>query len=178
MEYLPLPDFYALNRKGKTRLDILGVSRASYCPKCANKQYIDLDAREKIFRSAKARAKKKGREFSITVEDVVIPDKCPVLGIPLRCATGEGPIGGSNNWNAPTLDRINNCKGYIVGNVAVISRKANTLKWNGTPEELAAVATYVAKAAMGEYDGSALEVPFIQSQTIYNPKHERPYRTP
>jgi hypothetical protein len=77
-------------------------------------------------------------EFSITKDDVFLPKVCPVLGIPLEVGTGNGPIGTS-----PTLDRIVPDKGYVPGNVAVISHRANTLKSDGTPEELLAVAAWV-----------------------------------
>jgi hypothetical protein len=37
---------------------------------------------------------------------------------------------------SPSLDRIDNNKGYIKGNVEVISWKANIMKSNASPEEL------------------------------------------
>jgi hypothetical protein len=47
------------------------------------------------------------------------------------------------NDNAPTLDRINNSCGYVPGNVAVISWRANRIKCDATPEELRRIADYV-----------------------------------
>jgi hypothetical protein len=38
--------------------------------------------------------------------------------------------------NSPSLDRIDNTKGYVPGNVWVISWRANDLKRNATLEEL------------------------------------------
>ena len=84
---------------------------------------------------SKSRAKKKGFEHTITLEDIQIPDKCPLLGIPLFA--GQGTVCP----NSPTLDRIDSFKGYIKGNVWVISYKANTIKSNATPEELLLIAT-------------------------------------
>ena len=37
---------------------------------------------------------------------------------------------------APSLDRIDSSKGYIVGNISVISLRANMLKNNATLNEL------------------------------------------
>jgi hypothetical protein len=44
------------------------------------------------------------------------------------------------------LDRIDNNEGYVKGNVAVISFRANTLKNNATAEELRAIADYMDEA--------------------------------
>ena len=87
---------------------------------------------------SKSRAKRKGFEHNITIEDIKIPDKCPLLGISLFPGKGEVCP------NSPTLDRIDSSKGYIKGNVWVISYKANTIKSNATPEELLRIATNLA----------------------------------
>lgn len=88
-----------------------------------------------LYRAAKNRAKTKGIEFTIEVSDVVVPNTCPVLGI-------EISIGGNRN-NSPSLDRIDNSKGYVKGNVCVISFRANALKSDGTLEELRAISRYM-----------------------------------
>lgn len=80
---------------------------------------------------AKCRAKRKGLEFSITEEDIDIPMICPVLGIPLK----KNKTSGFHN-NSPSLDRIDNNRGYVPGNVRVISNRANMLKCDATIEEL------------------------------------------
>lgn len=84
---------------------------------------------------SKSRARKKGFEHTITIDDIVIPDKCPLLGIPLF--PGQGGVCP----NSPTLDRIDSSKGYIKDNVWVISYKANTIKNNATLSELEAITT-------------------------------------
>ena len=63
-----------------------------------------------------------------------IPEKCPVLGIPLGGVTSRG---GSDN--SPSVDRIIPENGYIRGNVRIISKRANVLKNNGTLDELVLV---------------------------------------
>jgi len=69
-------------------------------------------------------------EFTIAKSDIVIPEYCPVLGIKLE----RGHKGFHES--APTLDRIDSTKGYIQGNVAVISFRANRMKGNATLDEL------------------------------------------
>ena len=82
-----------------------------------------------ILKSAKDRAKKKGLEFNLVESDIVIPKYCPVFP-EIELCKSDGKISD----NSPTLDRIDNNKGYITDNVKVISFKANRLKGNGTVE--------------------------------------------
>lgn len=94
---------------------------------------------KKIFTNAKARAKKTGLEFTITMADITpLPDICPVLGIPLRKGNG------SSDGNAYSLDRVDNSLGYIPGNVIVMSRRANVLKRDATAEEIHALSRWIA----------------------------------
>jgi hypothetical protein len=85
---------------------------------------------KKLLASAKARAKYQGIPFELTLDDIFIPQVCPALGIPLQ--KGQGAL----HAGSPTLDRIDNSKGYVKGNVHVISSKANTMKSNGSIQEL------------------------------------------
>ena len=84
--------------------------------------------------AAKARAKKKGLLFAITEADVFIPHLCPLLLIPLA-ATGGARAPGS-----PSLDRKDSTKGYIPGNVWVISYRANRIKNDATLTEFTLMA--------------------------------------
>jgi len=86
-----------------------------------------------LYRSAKARAKKKNLEFSIELKDIVIPEICPILQEPFKI----------NSRFAATLDRINPLLGYTKGNVWIISKKANMMKNDATPEELVLFAKWV-----------------------------------
>lgn len=86
--------------------------------------------KSRMLESARHRAKKRGIEFSITTDDIVIPERCPLLGIPLLRHTGY------RSDSNPSLDRIDNSKGYVPGNVQVISLRANRLKSDATLAEL------------------------------------------
>lgn len=97
--------------------------------------------------TSKNRAKTEGLDHTITVEDIIIPRVCPVLGIELEIGKGK------NNPSSPSLDRIDSSKGYTPDNVWVISYRANTLKNNATPSELILLARAIAaKTAHGFCD--------------------------
>ena len=72
---------------------------------------------------AKQRAKRDGLPFNLSGEDIVIPRRCPVLGITLKHGKNKKVLEES-----PTLDRIRPIRGYVKGNVIVISSLANRIK--------------------------------------------------
>lgn len=90
--------------------------------------------------SARARAKRKGLAFDITLEDIAIPDVCPILDIPLvwETRTGKG-----ERDHAPALDRIKNDQGYVKGNVQVISTRANRWKNDMTLNDAKRIVAYM-----------------------------------
>jgi len=92
-----------------------------------------------MLHSAKYRAKIKFIEFSITIDDVAIPERCPVFGFLLDTGLNCG-----RSDYSPSLDRINNNLGYIKGNVLVVSWLANRIKNDATPEQLRTVADFYA----------------------------------
>ena len=97
---------------------------------------------KQIIRSAKYRANKRGIAFDITDVDVEFPTHCPVFGIPLVMNLNSGPGGKQNSYS---LDRIYPEKGYVKGNVQIISHLANSMKSAATPEQLVMFADWVYK---------------------------------
>lgn len=95
-----------------------------------------------IIYSSKFRAKKNNIEFTITADDIYIPLLCPILGIPILKECIEGGKTGPTP-NSPSIDRINNTKGYIQGNIHIVSNKGNTMKSSATREELINFALWV-----------------------------------
>lgn len=75
--------------------------------------------------NAKRRADSRSIFFNITIKDIIIPEICPVFGIPLYSNTKGGK---GAQPNSPTLDRIDVTKGYTKNNIRVISWKANKYK--------------------------------------------------
>jgi hypothetical protein len=109
------------------------------CNKCNSERVKSESPEKKMFRRAKTRARERGIDFSITLEDVVIPEFCPTLGIKLKVHKGRS--GG--NPESPALDRIDNSKGYVKGNVMVMSHLANMMKSSATTEQLLLFAKWV-----------------------------------
>ena len=92
-----------------------------------------------LFALAKRRAVKLGREFSIEQSDLTVPVICPLLLIPIN------PYSVHQDFR-PSIDRIDSTKGYIKGNVQIISHKANRLKSNAVGDELMMLAINVLRA--------------------------------
>lgn len=105
-----------------------------------NNDYLRMkrrqDPRGPMLADARKRAKAKGLEFDLVKSDLSIPDVCPVLGIPLAVAS-------KRSAGSPSLDRIDNTKGYSKENVCVISLRANTLKNDATIDELEKITNYM-----------------------------------
>ena len=104
------------------------------------------DYRSELCARARSRGRKRGLEATIKASDLHWPTHCPVLGIELDYPERSGERGSmiaQPNW--PSLDRWDSTKGYVPGNVFVISYRANTLKNNATYEEIVKVAQYLRK---------------------------------
>ena len=96
--------------------------------------------------SARSRGRKRGIEATIKPTDLVWPSHCPVLGIELDYPEHSGMRGSQHvqpNW--PSLDRWDSTKGYVAGNVFVISFRANTLKNTATYDEILKIAKYLSR---------------------------------
>jgi len=109
------------------------TSKASTgCMKCRDntKHGQSYTGKYRLWMNAKMRAKTMKLPFTITLEDIVVPSHCPLLGIPIAfthhrfCATN------------PSVDRIIPALGYTKGNIWVISWRANAIKHDATVEEL------------------------------------------
>ena len=98
----------------------------------------------KYLNNARGRAKRDNLPFDITYEylESIATDECPVYGIMFEWGTSN--LGrGKTKENCPTLDRIVPDKGYVKGNVAFISYKANRIKDNGTMQDHYAIADWI-----------------------------------
>lgn len=158
----PLSDFYKAKNKGYEY-------HRGDCKDCVNKQrsgkYPELSVKWKESRKIKykndasvknridnyrrthkeksllmdcrKRAKEQGLPFNITEDDIVIPEVCPVLGIKI-CKENS-----KREYNSPSVDKIIPEKGYVKGNICVISWRANMIKSCGNAEEHLRISKYI-----------------------------------
>jgi hypothetical protein len=104
------------------------------------RNWRDNNPKQRLIIDSRSRAHKSGSLHTITVETVTWPTHCPVLGIELDYRTLSG--GRAKRNNSPSLDRWDNNQGYVVGNVFVISHRANRLKSDASVDELERIAKY------------------------------------
>ncbi len=75
---------------------------------------------------------------AIRVEDFLpLPTHCPVLGIELNYLTQ------STDGSGPSLDRVDSLKGYTKDNTVIMSRRANTIKNDGSADEHRKIAAFM-----------------------------------
>lgn len=104
------------------------------------KQYQHERQEYRLLAAAKQRAKSSNLEFALELEDINIPEYCPYLNCEITNIFGEGRV-----WSNASIDRIDSSKGYIKGNIQVISDLANRMKQNASVEQLIAFANGILK---------------------------------
>jgi hypothetical protein len=92
----------------------------------------------RVLHSSRQNAKRAGIEHTIDINDILIPSHCPLLGFELTNLVGNKPTN-------PSIDRIDPQKGYIKGNIQVISCLANRMKQNATVDQLLTFAKNIIK---------------------------------
>ncbi len=98
-----------------------------------------------LLSSSKRRAKEKKFEFNLDFEwlDKNTPELCPIFKTKLIFSIlqiNKKRIGA--NLFAPSIDRVDNSKGYTKENCIIVSFKANTIKNMATIDELCQVADF------------------------------------
>lgn len=101
--------------------------------------YVRADEFYQIIRE-KFRRKKASNykhEWNIEFNDLSFPTHCPILGIELNYSASY------RSDDSPSFDRIDSSKGYVKGNVAIMSWRANRIKNDGTAEEHQRIADFI-----------------------------------
>jgi hypothetical protein len=104
------------------------------------RRWEERHPREYMIQKSKHNAKSRGIEHTITVTDLEWPTHCPVLGIELAY---DRKRKGPRRYNYASLDRKDNAKGYVPGNVFIISWWANRLKHDMTIQEVEQLLSYM-----------------------------------
>lgn len=94
-------------------------------------------AQSSFFTRKRQNCRYKKWDWDIQMSDLEWPSHCPILGIELDWFAEK------TQENSPSIDRLDNSKGYIKGNVAVMSWRANRIKNNGSAEEHHKIAHYL-----------------------------------
>lgn len=110
----------------------LGNSTEKERNKLRREKLIDLPSK-RLYTSTKSRARELGLDFDLVESDLKVPNFCPILGIQIDSTTNEGH---NRRMNSPSVDRLDPTKGYTRDNIVVCSWRANTLKWDGSFDEI------------------------------------------
>ena len=95
---------------------------------------------KKMLSRTKAKCQTANIKFNLSLDYLhnIYPkdNKCPIF-------KKEFKIGDPKKQFSPSLDRIYPERGYVIGNVVIISNRANTIKNNATSEEIMKVANWL-----------------------------------
>lgn len=103
-----------------------------------------------MFSAAKKRTLDTGLPFDLEKEDVHVTENCPCCDIKMTIEQGakekrktrEGKF-YIRDQTKMSIDRVDNTKGYVKGNVAIICWRCNQLKADATAQELRRIADWM-----------------------------------
>ena len=137
-------------KKGKlvAWTDIKGGKRFGKCKDCevnrARDRYLDNPIPQMLSNS-RIRAKKKGIPHNIDTSYLEkiwpVENKCPVLGNKFEM----GYKNGKSKNLSPSLDRIIPKKGYVYGNLVIVSDIVNRLKSDATLKDMEKILKFYTK---------------------------------
>ena len=96
-------------------------------------KYRTAHFNKQLLKNAKNSALRKGLDFDLELSDIIIPDICPILGIPL---INPEEFYTPYHKAVPSIDRKDSSKGYTKDNIWIISYLANRMKSEASTEEL------------------------------------------
>lgn len=133
----PLSQFHVDNKR-KDR-------RQPYCKSCQSKERLKYHAKyphKAAYNDTRKRARKIGVDFDLTYaqyENIIESTPfCPMLGLPLER--------GGDRYTSPSIDRIDNTKGYVLGNIRCTSTLFNNMKGKMSDDELVRVCRKIIKS--------------------------------
>ena len=140
--------FYFTGKPCKRGHIALRYTKTHSCVECGKEIYIPKDTDRyrqgntllRQFNARKHAAIKKGIPFTIEFYQIEQPTHCPVFDIELNYQWS------GLNCRDPakaTIDKLDPSKGYVPGNVFVISWRANKLKSDMSLQELEKLLTYI-----------------------------------
>lgn len=113
------------------------LEREINCDILEDHSTLTKQIRQKMVSQKRARNKKvRNLEFSMEWFHFSLPESCPCTGVKFN----------SNDWKTcPSIDRINNLRGYVPGNIWVISAQANAIKSSATGDQIMMVYDHITR---------------------------------
>ena len=137
-------NYYVLDRldwskgivKGNIRVvSVLGLHQRlkeiSKLDSFSYEDYVPDDLQKEICSRARKNARSRGLEYNLEHGDIIIPETCPYLKIKLSYNKKD-----SKEPFYYSVDRIDSSKGYVKGNVQIISFLSNTMKNGASAHQL------------------------------------------
>lgn len=92
----------------------------------------------RLLNDSKVRAKKAGLDHDLDLNYLleILTTRCPYLGTQFHWEVRTNCGHRHTHPFSPSIDRIDSSKGYVKGNVAIVSHRANSIKHNATEQEL------------------------------------------
>ena len=140
-EVKPLSEFVRDARKNFGRGSHCHACRKkihlAYRQSCVEKDLVQWKLRM-LVADSKNRAKKAGVDHDIDVNYLleILLEYCPYLGTKFHWEAKTNCGNRGAHPHSPSIDRIDSSKGYVKGNVAIVSHRANAIKHNATEQEL------------------------------------------
>lgn len=123
------PLFPRCSRHGKpTKRDSCRECNAAYMRSYLRRRRHQMPERP-LWERARKRARERGLPFGLTKDSIIVPRTCPALGMAIE-------LRGRRCACSPSLDRIVPERGYVPGNIRVISDRANRLKGRRNLDDL------------------------------------------
>jgi hypothetical protein len=127
-----LPSLYVeLNEEQKEILEFVNENYETPIKSFLTKYSHLIPPQRRMWYKTKISSGKRKLEFNLSIDDIIIPTHCPYLGVELLTHPDQ-----SNSPNYFSIDRIDSTKGYVRGNIQIISLLANTMKNNATINQL------------------------------------------
>ena len=95
--------------------------------------------RNSVYVEAARQAKLLDVPFTIKLDDIVLPEKCPALKIPIELSKPK------RHPHTPTAIMLDFARGFVPGNVVVVSYAAAELRGTAEAKDLRALADFIEK---------------------------------
>lgn len=104
----------------------------------------------KLVHDSRSRAKKAGIDHNLDLNYLleILPECCPYLGAQFHWEANFNCGHRKPHPFSPSIDRIDSSKGYVKGNVAIVSHRANAIKNDASEVELIAMGRRIAQLKM------------------------------